>query len=147
MEYEYTWRNKWLTEGAKTLDDMIEILRSAATCLARMRGQGIVLRDDGCQKDDYATLTTTDSKVAKEFGFLPPLELEDENADDADDFTLEGAGVVNTDSPDLVEGLREQCSGNYLESRSNISETDPGRCDRSGRQERGSQARVEVVTE
>ena len=28
--YEYVWRNKWLTSGAKTIDDMIDGLQGAA---------------------------------------------------------------------------------------------------------------------
>lgn len=94
MEYELLWRNKWLTAEATTLDGMIGALRSAADELEVMRGKGVALLDDGSQRDDYATLVTTDPAVAEEFGFLPAerdddLAAEAENHADAPDTILE----------------------------------------------------------
>ncbi len=67
--HELLWRNKWLTAGAKTIDDMIEDLQAAADGLREMRDAGVVLEDDGGTEDDYATLVTRDPDVAARFGF------------------------------------------------------------------------------
>lgn len=67
-EYEMTWRNKGLTDGAKSIDDMERTLRSCADHLAEMSKAGIRLRVDSGIEDDYATLVTTDPQVAKKFG-------------------------------------------------------------------------------
>ena len=74
-EYDSLWRNKWLTAGAKTMDDMIDALQEAADLLRAMKAAGVVLRDDGAIADDYARLVTNDPGVAKTFGFE---EVEDE---------------------------------------------------------------------
>lgn len=77
VEYEFTWRNKWLTSDAKSIDDMIATLRGAADDLQRMKERGVTLRDDGGVGDDYATLVTTDAEVAAEFGFeVMPVDEE-----------------------------------------------------------------------
>jgi hypothetical protein len=81
--YEYLWRNKWLTANAKTLDDMIVILRAAADELQAMRDAGVWLEDNGSQEDDYAFLYTTDPQVAEKFGFqLEEFEDEEEIDDE-----------------------------------------------------------------
>jgi hypothetical protein len=69
-EYRFPWSNKWLTAKAKTLDDMIDSLQAAVDELRAMKAAGVVLRDDGCAEDDYATLVTSDRAVAKKFGFI-----------------------------------------------------------------------------
>ena len=51
--YVTTWRNKWLTAEAKSIEDMISLLRSAADHLDRMRAEGVVLDDNGGVGDDY----------------------------------------------------------------------------------------------
>ncbi|NCC32367.1 MAG: hypothetical protein EOM24_10135, partial [Chloroflexia bacterium] len=61
--YISTWRNKWLTADAKTIEDMINMLRAAADELDQMRRDGVVLEDEGGIGDDYAQLVTTDPKV------------------------------------------------------------------------------------
>jgi Uncharacterised nucleotidyltransferase len=81
--YEMLWRNKWLTSEAKTIDDMIEALRAAADRLDEMRKAGIILEDDSGARDDYATLVTTDSEVAKKFGMEEEREYLDEDDDEA----------------------------------------------------------------
>jgi hypothetical protein len=67
--YTYTWRNKFLTQEAHTMDDMIAALRAAADQLQAMKDAGVTLSDDGRMVDDYAELTTTDRAVAKKYGF------------------------------------------------------------------------------
>jgi hypothetical protein len=76
--YETLWRSKWLTAEAKTIDDMIHLLRSAADQLDEMRKAGVTLEDDGGIGDDYATLTTTDPNVANKIGMEEEREYLDE---------------------------------------------------------------------
>ncbi len=77
MTYELTWRNKWLTAEASSIDDMAASLQGAADELREMKARGVVLADTGTVTDDYAFLQTDDPEVAKEFGF-EPVEEEDE---------------------------------------------------------------------
>lgn len=83
--YVTTWRNKWLTAEAKSVDDMIEMLRSAAAHLEQMRDDGVFLEDDGGVGDDYARLVTTDPKVAEKYGLVDESEYwgADEEAEGA----------------------------------------------------------------
>jgi hypothetical protein len=83
--YELLWRNKWLTSEAQSIDDMIAKLREAANELEAMKQDGVVLNPEGGTFDDYASLITTDEKVAEKYGMQP----EDEFFDDEDD----GAGA------------------------------------------------------
>jgi hypothetical protein len=78
--YNYVWRNKWLTDEARTIEEMIAGLRSAADELQAMKEAGVTLLDDGAALDDYATLVTDDPTVAARFGFD-----EEEEEDDDDD--------------------------------------------------------------
>ena len=61
--FEKTWRNKFLTLDAKSIDDMVVKLRAAADQLEVMAKDGVTLA--GGQEDDYARLVTTDAKVAR----------------------------------------------------------------------------------
>jgi len=73
-EYEYLWRNKWLTSHAKSLDDMIKGLTDAVKTLKEMKADGFVLEDNGGTEDDYAHLVTLDPAIAKKY----ELESRDE---------------------------------------------------------------------
>jgi hypothetical protein len=84
VQYEYTWRNKWLTAEAKTIDDMIASLRAAADELEAMKKRGVTLEGSGTA-DDYAMLVTDDPDVAREFGFEEPPDLEEDDEDDEED--------------------------------------------------------------
>lgn len=87
--YVTLWRNKWLTAEAKTIDEMIVLLRDAAGELEAMRRDGLVLEDTGGIADDYAHLVTTDPELAKKYDMMEESEFwgdEDESRDD------EGAG-------------------------------------------------------
>jgi hypothetical protein len=68
MEYELSWRNKFLTADANTLDEMISTLQAATDELRAMRAAGVTLDPCGME-DDYARLVTDDPKVAEQFGF------------------------------------------------------------------------------
>ena len=84
--YVAIWRNKFLTTDAKTITDMIEMLREAADDLQKMKKRGVKLDPDGGTMDDCAMLVTTDPVVAQEFkdwGFCD--ETEDTDEDDEDD--------------------------------------------------------------
>lgn len=71
--YVTLWRNKWLTAEAKTIDEMIDLLRQAADTLEAMRRDGVVLEDSGIT-DDYAHLVTTDPDVAKKYDMIEESE-------------------------------------------------------------------------
>ena len=86
--YVMLWRNKWLTAEAKTIDDMIQALRSAADELEATRKDGVTLDLDARGVgDDYAHLTTTDPEIAKKYDMVEESELwgeEEDNPSDAE---------------------------------------------------------------
>ena len=65
--YIALWRNKWLTAEAKSLEDMIAALQTAADTLREMLADGVTLDPAGGASDDYAYLTTTDPVIAKKY--------------------------------------------------------------------------------
>jgi hypothetical protein len=73
--YRTIWRNKFLTVDANTLGEMARKLKEAAAELEAMHATGQVTLEGGVG-DDYAELVTTDSGVAKEFGFTEEDEEE-----------------------------------------------------------------------
>jgi hypothetical protein len=79
------WRNKWLTAGAKSLDDMIATLQNAADTLRQMRDDGVTLEADGGTGDDYAELVTTDPEIAKKYDMHDESEYIDEDSTEAPD--------------------------------------------------------------
>lgn len=82
--FSTTWRNKFLTFEAKTIGDMVLLLRKAADNLQAMQTAGIALADDSCVQDDYAHLITTNPLVAQQFGLEEEIEDEEENANGKD---------------------------------------------------------------
>lgn len=87
------WRNKWLTSKAKSIEEMISMLRAAADQLDQMCKDGVILDDDGAVGDDYAHLVTTDPKVAEKYGLVDESEYWEIDAED------EGSEDEPTDSP------------------------------------------------
>lgn len=86
--YVTTWRNKWLTAEARSIQDMIDQLRAAADQLEQMQRDGVSLEDDGGVGDDYAHLVSTDPKIAEKYGLV-------------DEFDSWGTGdEVELDEPD-----------------------------------------------
>jgi hypothetical protein len=77
--YQKTWRNKWLTANANSIEDMIDALQRAVDELRAMKAAGVVLKEDCSVKDDYALLVTEDRAVAERF------EFEEEEEDDEDE--------------------------------------------------------------
>lgn len=80
--YMTLWRNKFLTTEAKSLDEMIAILRGAVETLESMKADGVVLDPDGGAADDYAHLVTTDPDVARKYDMQDEREFwgDDEEA-------------------------------------------------------------------
>jgi hypothetical protein len=72
--YVTIWRNKRLTSEAKSIEDMVTQLRSAADRLDEMRKDGVFLENDAGGGDDYAHLVTTDPKVAEKYGLVEESE-------------------------------------------------------------------------
>jgi hypothetical protein len=77
--WEMTWRNKWITSDAESIDDMINGLRRGADQLEEMKKAGIYLADCTGTADDYALLITEDPEVAARFEFHPSPTEEEEN--------------------------------------------------------------------
>jgi len=79
------WGNKWLTAEAKSLEEMIESLQSAADTLRSMLADGVILDPDSGISDDYADLVTTDPAVAKKYGMHDESEFCEDKGDLEDD--------------------------------------------------------------
>ncbi len=85
--YVQTWRNKFLTLDAKSLDEMIVTLQGDAETLKAMRQDGVYLDPEGGTADDYALLVTNDPDVAKKYDMQDEAEFmpeDDEDENDAD---------------------------------------------------------------
>ncbi|MFW9876774.1 MAG: hypothetical protein ACFFG0_27075 [Candidatus Thorarchaeota archaeon] len=67
--YRITWRNKWITTDARSIDDFIETFRSLAKQFQQWKEWGITLYDDGGVGDDYASFITNDIDVAIKANF------------------------------------------------------------------------------
>jgi hypothetical protein len=77
--YRTTWRNKWLTSSAKSIHEMVELLRSAAADLEAMANDGVMLdAEGGSIQDDYAQLITEDPIIAKKYSFEAEQDDEEE---------------------------------------------------------------------
>ena len=73
--YTMTWRNKYLTTDAQSIEDMVVALQGAVESLTRMGKYGIVYETGA--EDDHALLVTTDQEVAIVFGFEEETEDEE----------------------------------------------------------------------
>ncbi len=83
--YVTTWRNKWLTANAKSIEEMKSLLRAAADRLDQMIQDGVVVdKQDGID-NDYAQLVTTDPKVAEKYGMVEESEYWGHDDDDGPD--------------------------------------------------------------
>lgn len=72
--YELTWRNKWLTASAESIQDMrtamLDAMNDLETLEALVAKKRVTVSFEGAD-DDYIEFFTTDPKIAREFGFLP----------------------------------------------------------------------------
>jgi hypothetical protein len=82
--YVTLWRNKWLTADAKSIEDMIAMLRGSADELEAMRKDGVVLENEGGTQDDSAYLVTDDPEIAKKYGMHEESEYWDDEMEDED---------------------------------------------------------------
>jgi hypothetical protein len=76
MRYTRTWRNKFLTVDAKTLDEMVVALKAATAELVEIQQTGKV-RLEGGADDDYAMLVTEDEDVARKHGLEEEGDFEE----------------------------------------------------------------------
>src|SRR5690349_5528722 len=76
--YKLLWRNRWLTAGARSLQDMIGALQGAVEELRALHTSGVSLDRESAIADDHALLVTTDAEVARTFGFEAEEEAEEE---------------------------------------------------------------------
>jgi hypothetical protein len=82
--YVALWRNKWRTAKAKSLEDMIAALQSAADTLREMLADGVTLDLESGTSDDYAHLVTTDPVIAKKYDMHDEKEFWGDDAEDAE---------------------------------------------------------------
>lgn len=64
-----TWRNKWITSNATTIDDFINTFEALAKKFKDWKESGIQLLDNGGVEEDYATFFINDMDVAIRAGF------------------------------------------------------------------------------
>ena len=72
--YITTWRNKWITANAGSIDDFISIFEELAESFRRWKKAGIKLDTDSGIGDDYADFYTEDKEVAIREGFVSKYE-------------------------------------------------------------------------
>lgn len=70
-----TWRNKFLTVEAESLDEMIVRIKAAAAQLEAMKSDGVILDPSDSTADDCALLSTDDPKIAAKYGMVEESEL------------------------------------------------------------------------
>jgi hypothetical protein len=74
------WRNKFLTVGAKSIEEMAHALEVAAAELRTMLADGVTLEEGGAE-DDYVHLFTPDPEIARRYDMHEESELFDESDD------------------------------------------------------------------
>ena len=82
-KYVTTWRNKWITSGAESIEDFIHTYDQLAEQFKQWKVDGIILDPDiiGGVGDDYAQFCTHDETVALKYGFEEEVLEEYENDD------------------------------------------------------------------
>jgi hypothetical protein len=98
--YEYFWHNRYLTDNATSIEDMVAGLRSAADELEEMRLAGVRLEDLDGIADDWGHLTTDDPQVAERFGFEEPYDDDEEDLVTDDPQVAELFGFMEPDDDD-----------------------------------------------
>jgi hypothetical protein len=64
VRYVYSWRNKWVTSNAGSIDDFIKTFEDLAEQFKEWKKMGIKLNPDSGIGDDYAEFYTDDMDVA-----------------------------------------------------------------------------------
>lgn len=67
--FALTWRNKYLTCDATTIEEMIALLQQNVDNLKNMQAAGVTLDFNCDMGNDYARLITSNPQVAQQFGF------------------------------------------------------------------------------
>ena len=80
--YEMFWATKWVTENAKSLEDMAEMLESSVKDLRAMVATGKIRMDEPVD-NGYAMFFTDDLATAEEFGFKE-VEIDEEEFEAAE---------------------------------------------------------------
>ena len=88
VEYEYIWRNKFISTDAKSFDDIINSIEKALEHLKKMKETGKIKYIEGAE-DDYARFITTDKDIAEKFDF-DELDYEEEDFVNEDEGEFEG---------------------------------------------------------
>jgi hypothetical protein len=65
-----TWRNKWITSHATSIDDFIDTFEYLAEMFKKWKQMGIKLLNDRGVQDDYARFFTHDKEVAIKANFI-----------------------------------------------------------------------------
>jgi len=63
-KYVSTWRNKWITAGATSIDDFIKTFEGLAKMFKEWKELGIQLDPESSTGDDYAEFYTENMDVA-----------------------------------------------------------------------------------
>ena len=87
MKYDMTWRNKWITGNAKSIDDMISSYEGALSELRILKHEidaGKVFGIFDSAEDDYIDFATADKEVAEMLDFTE-RDVDDDDDDDDDD--------------------------------------------------------------
>jgi len=79
-KYLSTWRNKWITAGAGSIDDFISAFEALAKMFKEWKEWGIKLYPDSSTGDDYAEFYTEDMEVAIKANFMFTTGDDDETA-------------------------------------------------------------------
>lgn len=64
VRYVSSWRNKWITSHASSIDDFIETFENLAEIFKEWKEMGIKLNPDSGIGDDYAEFYTDNMDVA-----------------------------------------------------------------------------------
>ena len=69
IKYVSTWRNKWITSGAGSIDDFIKTFETLTKMFKEWKEMGVKLYPDCSTGDDYAEFYTEDMDVAIKANF------------------------------------------------------------------------------
>ena len=72
--YISTWRNKWITSVASSIDDFIQVFEALTDKFKRWKEMGIELDPESSTVDDYAEFYTEDMDVAIKAGFTVHID-------------------------------------------------------------------------
>jgi len=74
--YSLMVRNKWITEGCRSIDEFITAYQGMIDQLREWKALGIKLDLESNIDDDYAVFITSDEKIAQQEGFEQYSDVE-----------------------------------------------------------------------